>query len=205
VSAHLTVGVHVVTRHALLEALVASMAADPELRRSLPLGIDVADPAALAGEVAIVAERMTYALQDATDGVEGVARTVRRRVWAGNRPEAVRPLAHAAALAAVDDDTRVRLRGGLRWRVLTGDPVRLELPGRTLELPAGADATLSVLLAGPLVRTGDLPGSDHVDVVRRLLRDGVLVTDASGGAGSGAGGVADVAGGPASARGTTEA
>ncbi len=203
VSAHLTVGVHVVTRHALLEALVATMAEDPELRRSLTLGVDVADPDALAGDLAVVADRMTRALQDAAGDVERVARTVRRRVWAGNRPEAVRPLAHAAALGAVDDDTVVRLRAGLRRRVLPGDPVRLELPGRTLDLPAGAEEILAVLLAGPLVRTGDLPGPDRVEIVRRLLRDGVLVTATSGGSGTG---TADVTGAGTSTapRGTTE-
>ena len=44
VSAHLTVGVHVVTRFALVEALMALVADDPALRATLPLGIDVADP-----------------------------------------------------------------------------------------------------------------------------------------------------------------
>ena len=48
VSAHLTVGVHVVTRYALVEALTALVADDPELRATLPLGLDVADPDALA-------------------------------------------------------------------------------------------------------------------------------------------------------------
>ena len=48
VSAHLTVGIHVVTRFALVEALAALVADDPALRATLPLGIDVADPAALA-------------------------------------------------------------------------------------------------------------------------------------------------------------
>ena len=42
VSAHLTVGIHTVTRYALVEALTGLAVADPELRRSLPLGVDVA-------------------------------------------------------------------------------------------------------------------------------------------------------------------
>ena len=45
ISAHLTVGVHVLTRHAVVQALVELAEDELELRRSLPLGIDVAEPA----------------------------------------------------------------------------------------------------------------------------------------------------------------
>ena len=96
VSAHLTVGVHVVTRYALLEALVESLADDPELRRTLPLGVDVADPEQIAGHLDEVAARMAARLRAAADEPERVADRVRRRVWSGNRPEPLRPLAAAA-------------------------------------------------------------------------------------------------------------
>lgn len=181
VSAHLTVGVHVVTRHALLEALVATMADDPDLRRSLPLGVDVADPDQLAPHLAAVAERMTERLRSTADPGR-IAGAVRRQVWAGNRPEPLRPLAHAAALGAVDTHTVVRVRGGLKWRLIPGDPASLELPGRTVTLPDGTIDAVRAVLAGPTVRTGDLPATDAdtaVDLVRQLLRDGVLVTPTS--------------------------
>jgi hypothetical protein len=55
VSAHLTVGVHVVTRYALVEALAALVASDERLRVSLPLGIDVAEPADV--DAAVMAHR----------------------------------------------------------------------------------------------------------------------------------------------------
>src|SRR4029079_7870032 len=45
VSAHLTVGIHVVTRFALVEALAALVADDPALRATLQLGIETADTA----------------------------------------------------------------------------------------------------------------------------------------------------------------
>jgi bifunctional lysine-specific demethylase and histidyl-hydroxylase NO66 len=182
VSAHLTVGVHVVTRYALLEALVESLADDPELRRTLPLGIDVADPEQLAPHLDEVAARMAAQLRAAADEPERVAGRVRRRVWSGNRPEPLRPLAHAAALGSLDERTAVRSRAGLKWRLVTGDPVRLELPGRALDLAAGEDDAVRLLLTGDVVRVGELPGAP-VELVRRLLRDGVLVTpDPAGGA-----------------------
>ena len=53
ISAHLTIGVHPVTRWAAAESaldLVRTLAAeDPQLRGSLPLGLDLADPDAVAG------------------------------------------------------------------------------------------------------------------------------------------------------------
>ena len=51
VSIHLTVGVHPVTAYDLARELIAAAAADRELRRSLPLGVDVTDPAAMREHV----------------------------------------------------------------------------------------------------------------------------------------------------------
>jgi bifunctional lysine-specific demethylase and histidyl-hydroxylase NO66 len=202
VSAHLTVGVHVVTRHALLETLLAGLADDPELRASLPLGVDVSDPAALAPHLATVASRAAEYFGDRSGDDARAARAARRlrgRVWSGNRPESLLPLRQAAAANTLGPDSSVRLRHGLRYRVVppAGADARLllELPDRTLELPAAAATPLTTLLAGPVVRLGDVaedePG-DAVVVARRLLTEGVLVTpDSVGHAAPGEGGVPD--------------
>ncbi|NMO91835.1 cupin domain-containing protein [Actinomycetospora sp. TBRC 11914] len=204
VSAHLTVGVHVVTRHALLETLLAGLADDPELRASLPLGVDVSDPAALAPHLETVARRAAEYFADRSrddDRARRASRRLRGRVWAGNRPESLLPLRQAAAAHALDAESRVRLRHGLRHRVVppaaadTDAPLRLELPDRTLDLPAAAATPLATLLAGPVVRLGDVaedePG-DAVVVARRLLVEGVLVTpDSVGPSGAAEGGVPD--------------
>ena len=44
VSAHLTIGIHSHTRHDLVRSLLELAEEDPRLRRSLPLGVDIADP-----------------------------------------------------------------------------------------------------------------------------------------------------------------
>src|SRR6185369_3051592 len=105
VSVHLTVGIHSVTRYALVEALVALAAEEPELRTSLPLGVDVADPAAIV-------EALAGWLGKADPAQ--VADRLRRRVWTQTRPEPVGPLAQAAAARSVTDTTPVRVRAGLR-------------------------------------------------------------------------------------------
>ncbi|MDD7965913.1 cupin domain-containing protein [Actinomycetospora lemnae] len=188
VSAHLTIGVHVLTRWALVDALLNALTSDPELRGSLPLGIDAADPAALAPHVEAVAARLaeTLAAPDPRR-TERVARSVRRRVWHGNRPETVAPLAQAAAATGADASTSVRLRRGLHHRLRPGATdgtdgtdaaVVLELPDRTLTLPAGTRDAVARLLDGDPARAGELPGltpDDGAVVVRRLLREGVLV------------------------------
>jgi hypothetical protein len=182
VSAHLTVGVHVVTRFALVEALTAAVATDPRLRASLPLGIDVADPAQLEEHLAAV----RAVLADALDRIpaEDVARRVRGRVWSGARPEPVRPVAVATFAEALAVGDTVRRRAGLRFRLaLDGDHAVLALPDRTITLPASAEPALRALLGpGPSV-VGDLPATDDADqlvLVRRLLREGVVVPGALG-------------------------
>jgi lysine-specific demethylase/histidyl-hydroxylase NO66 len=177
VSVHLTLGVHPLTRYAIVEAL-AGMAADvPELRASLPLGVDVADPAQLAPDLTATVEALTGWLA-AIDPAE-VADRLRGRAWTGTRPAPIGPLAQAAALSAVEAGTRVRLRGRLPHALRTaGDRIVLELPDRTLSLPAATEPAVKALLSGEPVGVGELPGldaDDQVTLVRRLLREAVVV------------------------------
>ncbi|MDD7938132.1 cupin domain-containing protein [Actinomycetospora lutea] len=188
VSAHLTIGVHVLTRWAVVDALVNALTADPELRGSLPLGIDASDPAALAPHVEAVAARVAEALAAPDPGrADRVARRLRRRAWTGNRPEAIAPLVQAAAATSADATTVVRLRRGLHHRLrpstgagTTDEAVVLELADRTLTLPAGTRDACARLLDGRPATAGDLPGlapEDGAVVVRRLLKEGVLVPE----------------------------
>ena len=177
VSAHLTIGVHVVTDYALVEALTAVVARDPALRASLPLGLDPSDPDALAPHLDTVRE----ALVDALGRVPAadVARRVRGRVWAGNRAEPVRPVASAAFAAGLAPGDAVRLRAGLGHRITERDAgIRLELADRTIDLPGLVADAVRALLDGTPHAIGELPGLDAADqvvLVRRLLREGVLV------------------------------
>jgi lysine-specific demethylase/histidyl-hydroxylase NO66 len=176
VSAHLTIGVHVVTRYALVEALSALVAADDDLRASLPLGVDVADPQALAPHVDAVRAALHAALDRVP--VEAVARKVRRKVWDGGRPEPLRPLAGAAFAGGLAPGDAVRLRLGLHYRLTGADPVVLELPDRSITLPAATRAAVEAVLDGGTHAVGTLAGLDEADqlvLVRRLLGEGVVV------------------------------
>ncbi len=178
VSAHLTVGIHVVTRFAVVEALAALVGSDERLRATLPLGIDVADPNQLDGCLESVREDLIAALLAVPS--EDVARHVRDRVWKGNRPEPLPPVAAATFALNLGEGDFVRRRDGLRFRVRdTGDDkVVLELPDRHLSLPDSTSTALSALLDGGTWRVGEIPGMDRADqlvLVRRLLREGVLM------------------------------
>ncbi|HVE97876.1 MAG TPA: cupin domain-containing protein [Mycobacteriales bacterium] len=173
VSMHLTVGVHPVTGYDVAEAALALAADDRELRRSLPVG-----------GVGQHADAVTAALRAAVDRLEvtpapALAHAVRVRAARGTRPAPIGPIATAAAVAALDATTAVVLRRNLRAAVggsLTD--VELVLPDRTVRLPARTRAAVACVLDGGVVRASDLPGlteDESVDVVRRLLREGVVV------------------------------
>ena len=129
ISAHLTVGIHPVTRWAAAESaldLVRAMAAeDPQLRGSLPLGLDLADPAAIRDDVAAVVAGLREWL-DRVDPAE-VADRLRARTWAQVRPEPVTPLATSAAATALTAESVLRLRRRLRCALRDGDDGRVTL------------------------------------------------------------------------------
>ncbi|WP_020500226.1 JmjC domain-containing protein [Sciscionella marina] len=181
VSAHLTVGVHVVTRFALVQALADLVARDERLRASLPLGVDVSDPEQLAPHLEVVRAVLAEALPGVP--VEDVAGHTRRGVWSGNRPEPIRPIAATAFARDLAVGAVVRRRIGLGHRLIEHDEhLVLELPDRHITLPRITGRALRAVLDGTTHRLGNLPGLDEDDqlvLVRRLLREGVLVPGAA--------------------------
>ncbi|MGK5440875.1 cupin domain-containing protein [Micromonospora sp. URMC 105] len=178
-SLHLTVGIRALTRYALVEELLALAAEDPRLRAGLPFGTDVADPDAIEPELTETVEALRDWLLRADPAA--VAARLRGRAWPAARPAPIRPLAQAAALAALDADSRIAPRPGLRWQLstTTGHRVALRLPDRTITLPGTCEPALRTLLTGTVTRVGDLPGldddADRLVLARRLLREAVAV------------------------------
>ncbi|MGW4502686.1 cupin domain-containing protein, partial [Micromonospora sp. NPDC004336] len=177
-SLHLTVGVRALTRYALVEELLALAAEDQRLRATLPFGTDVADPDAIEPELTETVEALRDWLLRADPAA--VAARLRQRAWPAARPAPIRPLAQAAALAALDADTRLAPRPGLRWQLAPqGDRLALRLFDRTITLPATCEPAVRALLTGEAARVGDLPGldddADRITLARRLLREAVLV------------------------------
>jgi ribosomal protein L16 Arg81 hydroxylase len=178
-SLHLTVGIRALTRYALVEALLGLAAEEPRLRATLPFGLDVADPDQVEPELTETVE----ALRAWLDGVDpaAVAARLRGRAWPASRPAPIRPLAQADRIATLTRDDRIGPRTGMRWSLEAdaGDRVTLRLPDRTITFPAGCEAAVRAVLAGPVSRVGDLPGLDTDDdrlvLARRLLREAVAV------------------------------
>ena len=129
VSAHLTVGIHPVTRWAAAESaldLVRTMAADdPALRGSLPLGLDLSDPDALRDDVTAVLAGLREWLDRVSP--DDVTDRLRARTWALVRPEPVLPLASSTAAAALTAETVLRLRRRLRCALRDADDGRVSL------------------------------------------------------------------------------
>ncbi|MGY1643342.1 cupin domain-containing protein [Geodermatophilus sp. SYSU D00703] len=182
ISAHLTIGVHPVTRWAAAESvldLVRVLAAeDPALRGSLPLGVDLADPAAVTDDVTAVVAGLKEWL-DRVDPAE-VADRLRSRTWAQVRPEPVAPLAQATAAAALSPDTVLQVRRRLRCRLQEPVDGRVTLVAgrRSLELPADTRPALAGLLAAGELKVADLPGLDAADqltLARRLVTESIAV------------------------------
>ncbi|MCA0143590.1 cupin domain-containing protein [Blastococcus sp. LR1] len=180
ISAHLTVGIHSVTRWAAAESaldLVRTLAAeDRSLRGSFPLGVDLGDPDVLAEDVAAVVSSLQEWL-GRVDPAE-VAERLRARTWAQVRPEPVAPLAQATAASALTADTVLRLRTRLRCALRDGADGQVLLIGgrRTHTFPASERPALAELLAVGELKVADLPGLDAADriaLARRLVTESI--------------------------------
>ena len=187
ISAHLTIGVHPVTRWAAAESaldLVRTLAADdPALRGSLPLGLDLADPGTTRDDVTAV----LAGLREWLDRVDpdAVAERLRARTWAQVRPGPVAPLASSAAATALTADTVLRLRRRLRCALRDAEDGRVTLLAgrRSHAFPGEVREALAGLLAAGELKVGDLPGLDDADrlvLARRLVTDAIATVADSG-------------------------
>jgi hypothetical protein len=162
VSIHLTLGIHSWTRYALAEQLaqaaLAALGDDPEMRRTLPLGVD--GPGA---ELDVVRERLAAALAEA-DSTALFHRTRRGQ----GRPAPLGPLAQLAAVDGLGPNSLVRLRDALEARL---EGSRLTTRVGWLDFPESELPSVMRLLDGEIHTAGDL----GVELVERLLRAGVLV------------------------------
>jgi hypothetical protein len=176
-SIHLTIGVHPITRFTLVRSLVDLAERDAALRASLPVAVDLADPAVLEPQVKATMEELHRFLDSVP--TEELAARVGTRLMNATRPEPIGPLGQLAAAASVTADTRLRHRAGLRYRLRADDSaVVLTTVDRTLTLPADTAAAVQTALTGGVFVPTDLPGLDDADrltLARRLLREGVIV------------------------------
>jgi hypothetical protein len=178
-SIHLTVGMAAYTRADVVDALLSLVGETEALRSSLPFGIDVSDPDQLRPIVEETVASLVGALTS-SDQADLAARRLGARFGRDTRPEPVAPLATLDSMTASDEHTRVRWRASFGGTLETvDDRVVLRARGTVLSLPAEAGPALRLLRAGEPVAVGSLPGLDLASalvVVRRLLREGVVVT-----------------------------
>jgi hypothetical protein len=176
-SIHLTVGVHPLTRFDIVRHLLGAAQDDADLRASLPMSADLADPDVLAPHLAATVEALHSHLDTAT--AEQVARHVGTFLMRQTRPEPLGPLAQLAAADHITGATLLRLRAGLRLRVDDGDTgIRLQLVDRAVDLPIGARGAIKVILAGAPFSPAELVGLDsdgQIALAQRLTREGVVV------------------------------
>jgi lysine-specific demethylase/histidyl-hydroxylase NO66 len=178
-SLHLTFGVRALTRYAMVEELLQLAAEDRRLRATLPFGLDVADPGAVAPELTETVEALRDWLLSADPAT--VAARLRDRAWPAKRPAPLRPLAQLAFAERLGPDDRITVRDGLRWQLHDdgAEHVVLRLTGRTLRFPAYCAAAVRTALDGEAHRVGDLPelddDADRLVLARRLLREALTV------------------------------
>jgi hypothetical protein len=177
-SIHLTVGVHPITRHRIMREIVASTRNEAQLRRSLPMGVDLGDPSVLAAEFEATVAALRAHLESAepTGSAAAIAADLRDLT----RAEPLAPLAALTAAAALQPETRLRLRRGLRAAVeAQGDTVTIRLIDTSVRFPIAADAALKVVLDGREFTPAQLPSlepDEQLVIARRLLREGIVVS-----------------------------
>ena len=180
VTCHLTVGVHPITRHDLLKVVVEQVVLDEHLRASLPFGVDVADPADLQPDLEATMEALLGRIRSVTAAEVSAALATAR--LGARRPAPLGPLAQAEALQNLTPETVLAVRRHLDHLLVTDDggAVSLVLPGRRIGLGATSAKAVRAVLDGARLRVDELPGlepDDALTLARRLVREGVVVTD----------------------------
>jgi lysine-specific demethylase/histidyl-hydroxylase NO66 len=173
-SVHLTVGVLSTTWYDVLGDVVALAAEEEVFRDALPV-----QPAARLGEQLPDFLRRAASWLEALP-VADAEQKVAARLARASPAEPLSLLSTAATVRELSPATRLRPRAGLTTSVRVDETsVVLDVPGRTVTMPAFTEAALRRLLAGPCT-PGDLPGLDEESALvlsRRMLREGVVLPE----------------------------
>ena len=178
-SIHLTVGVAPATRLDVVQAVVDTLAATGEFRKSLPLGVAPTDPDEMAAMATkVMAELVDAMRHNATEIGEQAATRLARRHAERTRPTPVRPLASLRA-AETAGHTPVQWRRGLIGTIENrSGRVILRLPDKTMTFPDSCAPAIRALHDGSTVDATATPGLDRADatvLIRRLLREAVVL------------------------------
>jgi lysine-specific demethylase/histidyl-hydroxylase NO66 len=174
VSTHLTLGVHSWTGYALAEQLVQqalrTVADDPAVRASLPMGVDLGDPDALGDRVDHVRAALVAALGRAD--VEQLSSALQTAARGTQRAAPIGPLRQLRTAEALRPDTSLVLRRHL-GAALGQQAGRSVLRSRATDFPVAEHevAALSGLLedgAATVTELGD-------DLARRLVLSGLVL------------------------------
>ncbi|CAN3126610.1 cupin domain-containing protein [Mycobacterium sp. smrl_JER01] len=179
-SIHLTIGVSATTGLDVARAVVEELGRFDEFRAPLPIGTAPTDRDAVQATTAKVIAAMVTALRDTAETLSAeAAERLAARHGSRTRPEALRPLAMLRAAESAGT-VAVRMRRGLQTRLRRDADGRIIVAtaDKTLTFPASCAAALEQILGGRRSSADTLPGLDAADgavVIRRLLREGVVV------------------------------
>jgi len=176
VSAHLTIGVHAWTRYAaaeqLLQQALRTIARDPAVRASLPLGVDFSDAASLRADAEVVRGALIDAIRYADASQLGTA--LHRADRSTQRAAPIGPLRQLQAADQLEDGTVLMLRPHLAAQI-ENDGVRSVVCSRAADFPlAGDDAAAVKRLIGEGRARADELG---LELARRLLLAGLAIVE----------------------------
>jgi hypothetical protein len=176
VSTHLTLGVHVWTRFALAERVldqaVRTVAADPVMRASLPLGVDVADPRGLRAHVELITAALVAAVERAD--LDQLSDSVLQEARRSQRAAPIGPLRQLRDADALTDDSAIVLRRHLIASV-DHSPAGIVVRSRAGDVTVTESdvAPLKALLNSGTASAADL----GLDLARRLLLAGLVIVE----------------------------
>jgi bifunctional lysine-specific demethylase and histidyl-hydroxylase NO66 len=176
VSTHLTLGIHVWTRFALAQQLVEqalrTLADDPVIRASLPLGVDVSDLSKMRPDFDVVTAILADAVRQAD--LDQMSEALLQHWRLNQRAAPIGPLKQHRDSGALTTDTQIVLRRHLAASLdHTGS--RVLVRSRAGNLPVAEDdvGPLKALLTNGVATAGDL----GIDLARRVLLAGLAVAE----------------------------
>jgi bifunctional lysine-specific demethylase and histidyl-hydroxylase NO66 len=176
VSTHLTLGIHVWTRFALAEQLVhqalQTLVADPVMRASLPLGVEVSNPAETRQDFDVVTALLTDAVERAD--LVRMSESLLDAARSSQRAAPIGPLKQLRDADAMTVDTQLVLRRHLAAAV-DHSGSRLLVRSRVGDLAVNEDEVgrLEALLSNGVAAAGDV----GLDLARRLLLAGLAIAE----------------------------